>query len=165
MKSHALKHDAEANTATIDTSRPLEPGLDEETNLPEPTLSAGSEVSDDNSALVYNSELYQTLDSLPSTSTGASTSFVNPAYLNKTAHENNVQKQNKFHDGYADKCDQYDIKFNKPADKKAHDNTSVEANTITGSKPEKESSPEILDFGSASDFLQYLSCDTSGVAE
>merc|ERR1719204_106666 len=34
-----------------------------------------------------DSMLYQTLDSVPSTSTGASTSFVNPA------HENNVQKQ------------------------------------------------------------------------
>ena len=40
-----------------------------------------------------DSMLYQTLDSVPSTSTGASTSFVNPAYPNKTAHENNVQKQ------------------------------------------------------------------------
>ena len=40
-----------------------------------------------------DSMLYQTLDSVPSTSTGASTSFVNPAYPNKTAHGNNVQKQ------------------------------------------------------------------------
>ena len=73
--------------------RPLEPGLAVETNLPEPKVTAGSEVSNKNSIQIYNSDLYQTLDSLPSTSTGASTSFVNPAYLSQTAHENNVQKQ------------------------------------------------------------------------
>ena len=50
---------------------------------------------DEKSIQIYNSELYQTLDSLPSaapsTSNGASISFVNPAYLNKTAHNDKVQ--------------------------------------------------------------------------